>query len=122
MVAFGPDGTVYISTLLFNLGCESAVGVSRSTDGGRTFAPPVLAHVSTTCAVSDDKNWLVVDTGSRSPHRGRLYQFWTPFLSDDQGNETGSPQVLRWSDDRGRHGAAPSPSRPPTCSRRTRSR
>jgi hypothetical protein len=102
-VAFGPDGTVYISTLLFDLGCSSAVGVSRSTDGGRTFSPPVLAHRSDTCAVSDDKNWLVVDTGGSSPHRGRLYQFWTAFLSDDLGNTTGSPQVLRWSDDGGQH-------------------
>lgn len=103
VVAFGPDGTVYISTLLISLDCPSAVGVSRSTDGGRTFSPPVLAHYSATCAVSDDKNWLVVDTGPRSPHRGRLYQFWTPFLSDEQGNLTGSPQVVRWSDDHGRH-------------------
>jgi hypothetical protein len=103
VAAFGPDGTAYVSTLLFTTGCDSAVGVSRSTDGGRTFARPVLAHVSHTCAVSDDKNWLVVDTSRGSPHRGRLYQFWTPFLSDAAGNLTGSPQVVRWSDDRGRH-------------------
>ena len=103
VVAFGPDGTVYVSTLLISLGCPSAVGVSRSTDGGRTFSRPVLAHYSASCAVSDDKNWLVVDDGPRSPYRGRLYQFWTPFLSDDQGNLTGSPQAVRWSDDRGQH-------------------
>jgi hypothetical protein len=103
VVAFGPDGTVYVSTLLISLQCPSAVGVSRSTDGGRTFSPPVLAHYSASCAYSDDKNWLVVDTSPRSPHRGRLYQFWTPFLADEAGNYTGSPQVVRWSDDRGRH-------------------
>jgi hypothetical protein len=103
VAAFGPDGTAYVSTLLFTTGCDSAVGVSRSTDGGRTFGRPVLVHVSHTCAVSDDKNWLVVDTSAGSPHRGRLYQFWTPFLSDADGNLTGSPQVVRWSDDRGRH-------------------
>jgi hypothetical protein len=103
VAAFGPDGSVYVSTLLFTLGCDSAVAVSRSTDGGRTFGRPVLAHASHTCAVSDDKNWLVVDTSPRSPHRGRLYQFWTPFLYDAEGNNTGAPQALRWSDDRGRH-------------------
>jgi hypothetical protein len=102
VAAFGPDGTVYVSTLLFTTGCSSAVGVSRSTDGGRTFGRPVLVHRSDTCAYSDDKNWLVVDTSPRSPHRGRLYQFWTPFLGDEQGNAYASPQVLRWSDDRGR--------------------
>ncbi|HSV66515.1 MAG TPA: sialidase family protein [Mycobacteriales bacterium] len=103
VAAFGPDGTAYISTLPISLSCPSGVAVSRSTDGGRTFGPPVLAHLSTDCAYSDDKNWLVVDTNRYSPHRGRLYQFWTPFLADAQGNLTGSPQVVRWSDDRGEH-------------------
>jgi hypothetical protein len=104
VAAFGPDGTVYVSTLLFNVdSCPTAVGVSRSTDGGRTFERPVLAHFSATCAVSDDKNWLVVDTSPRSPHLGRLYQFWTPFLGDEEGNAFASPQALRWSDDRGKH-------------------
>jgi hypothetical protein len=103
VLAFGPDGTLYLSTLLFSLGCPSAVGVSRSTDGGQTFGPPVLAHFSDSCAYSDDKDWLVVDTSQRSPHYGRLYQFWTPFLADDQGNFFASPQVVRWSDDRGAH-------------------
>jgi hypothetical protein len=103
VVAFGPDGTVYISTLLFGADCPSAVGVSRSTDGGRTFGPPVLADFSDTCAFSNDKNWLVVDTSRTSRHRGRLYQFWTAFLTDEEGNDAGSPQMLRWSDDRGRH-------------------
>jgi hypothetical protein len=103
VAAFGPDGSVYISTLLFGADCPSAVGVSRSTDGGRTFGPPVLADFSDTCAFSNDKNWLVVDTSPTSRHRGRLYQFWTAFLTDDQGNDAGSPQMLRWSDDRGRH-------------------
>jgi hypothetical protein len=104
VAAFGPDGTVYVSTLLFMVdSCPTAVGVSRSTDGGRTFGRPVLAHFSASCAVSDDKNWLVVDTSPRSPHRGRLYQFWTPFLGDEAGNAFASPQVLRWSDDHGKH-------------------
>jgi hypothetical protein len=103
VVAFGPDGSVYVSTLLVSLDCPSGVAVSRSTDGGRTFHAPVLAHESDDCAFSDDKNWLVVDNGRLSPHRGRLYQFWTPFLSDAAGNTTGSPQVVRWSDDQGQH-------------------
>jgi hypothetical protein len=102
VVAFGPDGSVYISVLLISLDCPSGVGVSRSTDGGMTFGPPMIAHRSDDCAFSDDKNWLVVDNSPRSPHRGRLYQFWTPFLSDAQGNDAGNPQVLRWSDDQGR--------------------
>jgi hypothetical protein len=106
VVAFGPDGSVYISSLVFDLGCPSGVAVSKSTDGGATFHQPVLAHKSTTCAFSDDKNWLVVDTQPASPFYGRIYQFWTAFLSTKSGNSIGSPQVVRWSDDGGAHWSA----------------
>jgi len=101
VVAFGPDGTVYISTLVFDTGCPSGVAVSRSTDGGRTFAAPVLVNDSQSCAFSDDKNWLVVDNSPSSPHYGRLYQFWTPFLTNPDGTDGGSPQVVSVSDDHG---------------------
>lgn len=107
VAAFGADGSLYVSTLLFNTGCDSAVAVSRSTDGGETFAAPVLAHRSSTCAVADDKNWLVVDNSASSPHQGRLYQFWTPFLSDIFGNADGAPQAVVYSDDRGRTWSQP---------------
>lgn len=107
VLAFGADGTAYISVLVFDAGCDSAVVVSRSTDGGRTFGAPVAAHRSSNCAISDDKNWLLVDTGPKSPHRGRLYQFWTPFLTDMFGNADGSPQALVWSDNGGRTWSAP---------------
>jgi BNR/Asp-box repeat len=107
VVAFGPDGDVYISTLLIASTCPSAVAVSRSTDGGRTFAAPVLAHYSATCDVSDDKNTLVVDTSATSPHRGRIYQFWTPFLTDPFGNADGSPQAMVYSDNHGQTWSSP---------------
>lgn len=113
VVAFASDGAVYVSTLVFNVGCDSAVLVSKSTDGGRTFAAPTTAHRSATCDVSDDKNWLVVDTGTASPHRGRIYQFWTPFLADLFGNADGSPQALVVSDDGGATWSAPTNVSPP---------
>lgn len=102
VVAWGPDGSVYVSVLDISLGCPSGVSVSRSTDGGETFGPPMQAHYSASCNYSDDKNFLVIDNGRYSPHRGRLYQFWTPFLYDAQGNNTAALQVVRWSDDHGR--------------------
>jgi len=103
VVQFAADGTAYLSTLLFAAppGCPSAVAVSRSIDGGATWGPPVLVHASIDCNFSDDKNWLVIDNSPVSPHFGRLYQFWTAFITDTTGNTT-SPQVLRYSDDHGR--------------------
>jgi hypothetical protein len=106
VVAFGPDGSVYVSALVFDTGCPGGVAVSRSTDGGATFGPPVLVQKSTTCTVSDDKNWLVVDNQRGSPFYGRLYQFWTEFLSTSSGRSIGVPQVVRWSDDHGQHWSA----------------
>ena len=101
VVAFGPDGTAYLSVLLIDIAaCPSAVAVLRSIDGGQTWSPPLYAHQSTTCDYSDDKNWLVVDTSAASPHLGRLYQFWTPFIASGR-HFLGAPQAVRWSDDKG---------------------
>src|SRR6266542_2764981 len=44
VVAWGPDGSVYLSILPVSVDCPSAVYVVRSTDGGETFGTPVLAH------------------------------------------------------------------------------
>lgn len=102
VVAFGPDGTAYLSVLPFDVTrCPSAVAVLRSKDGGRTWSRPFYAHRSSSCNYSDDKNWIVVDNSSASPHYGRVYQFWTPFRF--AGNTfLGAPQAVRWSDDKGR--------------------
>lgn len=113
VVAFGPDGTAYLSVLVVNLddpcpGQASAILVLTSPDGGRTWSAPHTVQRSNTCRVSDDKNWLVVDSSPASPHLGRVYQFWTPFMYDASGNFTGAPQVVRWSDDHGQTWSATS--------------
>lgn len=101
VVAYGPDGSAYLSALLIDArDCRSGVAVLRSTNGGRTWGAPVMAHSSRSCKYSDDKNWLVVDNSRTSPHRGRIYQFWTPFIT--ARTFSGSPQAVRWSDDLGR--------------------
>lgn len=117
VVAFGPDGTAYLSLIGFNE-CESAVLVLRSTDGGVHWSPPVAVHSNPTCKVFDDKNWLIVDIGTHSPHRGRLYQFWGSVeFADDEGTQfLGEPQVVRWSDDRGATWSATSYVSPPGTS------
>jgi hypothetical protein len=99
VLAFGPGGDVYLSTLAFNSSatdCRSVVLVSRSVDGGATFAPPSTAQYTDDCDLFNDKNWLTVDTWAHSPHRGRVYQFWTYYAGDS------AQQRVRWSDDHGR--------------------
>jgi hypothetical protein len=102
VLAFGPDGTAYLSVLLIDATtCPSAVAVLRSRDGGQTWSKPFYAHKSSSCDYSDDKNWIVADASKSSPHYGRVYQFWTPFRYS--GNTfLGSPQAVRWSDNKGR--------------------
>ena len=100
VVAFGADGSVYVSALVLGTGCNTGLTVSRSVNGGATFAPPVVVQKSSSCSYSDDKDWLTIDTQPSSPFYGRIYEFWTAFLA------SGSPQVVRWSDDSGRHWSA----------------
>lgn len=66
MVAAGPDGTFYIASVV-NIAPVAAVGyggvaVTSSTDGGRTWAPPVLSGPPW------DRPWLRVD-----PTTGTIY-------------------------------------------------
>ena len=101
VVAFGPDGTAYLSVLVFDASsCPTGVAVLRSHDGGQTWSSPFYAHRSRTCDYSDDKNWIVVDNSPKSPHYGRVYQFWTAFISSADGDSVGAPQAVRWSDDK----------------------
>lgn len=106
VAAWGADGSVYVSALVFDVTCLGGVVVLRSADGGRTWSRPMLVHESRLCTVEDDKNWLVVDTSRSSPHFGRLYQFWSEFYLTPSGRTISAPQVLRWSDDRGRSWSA----------------
>ena len=102
VVAFGTDGSVYVLALVLGSGCSTGLTLSRSVNGGATFGPPVIVQKSTRCSYSDDKDWLIIDTQPNSPFYGRLYAFWTAFLAPG-GKPAGSPQVVRWSDDSGRH-------------------
>jgi hypothetical protein len=99
VLAFGPGGDVYLSTIAFNSSatdCHSVVLVSRSADGGATFGHPSVAQSTNDCELFNDKNWLAVDNGARSPHRGRVYQLWSYFEGDH------AQQRVRWSDDHAR--------------------
>src|SRR5262249_27466507 len=81
VVAFGPNGEAYYSTLALSSGM-SIIPAAKSTDKGKTFSVPV--NVSTTASSPrdiQDKEWLTVDT-SDSPFRGNVYVSWTHFTLD----------------------------------------
>ena len=123
VVAFGPDGSVYVSALVFDAtSCPTGVTVSRSVDGGATFGPPVLVQKSTSRAYSDDKNWLVADTQPSSPFYGGCTSSGPRSCPPPAGSR---PAARRWSagpTTTGGTGAAPTWSPPRTRTRRTPSR
>lgn len=83
-VSFGPDGEIWYSSLLFNDSDPSnAVGVSRSTDGGLTWAPPV--EVGFAPLDFNDKEAVTVDTFPDSRFFGRVYVAWDVNQTDASG-------------------------------------
>ncbi len=105
----GPQGDLYLQALASTQGAFSraAVVVSRSTDQGDTWSPPVVVFESTTGTVGPDKNWLAVNDHPGAPNSGRLVSTWTNFLRDAAGNTIASPLVASLSDDRGVTWTAP---------------
>ncbi len=83
-IGFDTLGKVYYSVVAFDLGLGGlalggAIQVSRSTDGGRTFASPVVVERSTSGTIFEDKPYLAVDTNSGSPFRDSIYMTWARF-------------------------------------------
>src|SRR4051812_457043 len=107
VVAFGPNNTVYYSSLVFNDGSgesgdslRSAIVNSTSHDGGKTWDKPTVV-IDDSGGGLNDKNWEVVDNGTGAGHHtGRLYVVWdrvAPMLvsySDDQGKTFSPPSLV----------------------------
>jgi hypothetical protein len=84
-VAFGADSRVYLSGLLFNeTTFDSAVGVSRSVDGGMTWSDPVTVFSSNHPDLND-KDAIAVDTFPSSPFFGNIYVAWDLNVAPPQG-------------------------------------
>jgi hypothetical protein len=80
VVAFGPDGTVYANSLVFDWnnddGLRSGITVNVSKDGGRHWSPPVYLQDDMVGGLND-KNWMVVDqSDAPGHHKGRVYVVW----------------------------------------------
>ncbi len=83
--AFGTHNDVYAAVL--NTGAHEGNGITvwTSTNGGKTFGPPVSVFLDKTGRVFSDKPWIAVDQTS-GPHRGSIYVVW----SYDHGGDCGS--------------------------------
>jgi hypothetical protein len=93
-------GTMYLSTLAIVDAAQtlSAIAVSRSTNGGATFDPPIQAIQSPNNTIFLDKQWLAVNTFSNTPTAGRLLVTYTRI--DHVGGDW--PQARIYSDDGGK--------------------
>jgi hypothetical protein len=72
-VAFDASHNTWLIASLALTGTSgAAVLVSQSTNGGTTWANPVVVNVTS----GVDKNWIVCDDTSTSPHFGNCYVEW----------------------------------------------
>ncbi len=97
-VAYDPKHNVWLVTGLAIIGTTgAAVLANRSTDGGSTWSNPVTVHKG---GGGDflDKDWVVCDTHSSSPHYGNCY---VEFDNANQGDlvymSTSTDGGLTWS-------------------------
>ena len=81
VVAFGPDGTAYLSVLA--IGARGAARPSSCcARRRRQDLKQAFVRRPRTSATLQRQNWLVVDTRKPSPALRPRVPVWTPFLSD----------------------------------------
>ncbi len=114
-VVFNQSGEAFRSYISF-LGLReeapapsNGIFVSSSSDGGRTWNPPVtVVHHQNTITPFEDKPYLAADPLPESPHAGHLYLSWTRF--DRYGSRDPEDQshiYFSRSPDRGRSFSSP---------------
>jgi BNR repeat-like domain len=97
-------GNVYFNTLVttppdFDNGVSRVV-ISKSTNGGATFAAPVTVYQPPNSSVFPDKNWMAINNFSGTNTAGRIVVTFTLFGS-------ASPIVRTYSDNGGANWSAP---------------
>src|SRR5580698_5724116 len=95
-VAFDAKHGVWMiaSLPISNTSETTAVTVNRSTDGGFTWDDPVNVGPK---VASSDKNWIVCDSWTTSPHYGNCYVEWdNPDNGDEIFMNTSTDGGLTW--------------------------
>jgi hypothetical protein len=96
VVAFGPNGEIYYSTLAVAGDGVSVISLCSSTDGAVSWACGDASTVAANIYDTQDKDWLAVDTTS-SKYRGSVYVTWTDFSQTFGGDFI----LFAWSTDGG---------------------
>jgi hypothetical protein len=78
VVAFGPNGEIYYSTLALAGDGVSVISLCSSADGAVSWACGEASTIAANSLDTQDKDWLAVDTTS-SKYRGSVYVTWTDF-------------------------------------------
>jgi len=111
-IGFDTRGNVFYGVVAFDLGLGGlaiggAIQVSRSTDGGRSFAAPVIVEQSTSAQTFEDKPYLAVDTNAGSRFRDSVYMTWARFHFTNAFQYLESPIFFSVSRDGGLTWSAP---------------
>jgi len=104
VVAFGPNGEIYYSTLALAGNGVSFISVCLSKDSAVSWTCADASTVAANFVDTQDKDWLALDTTS-SKFRGNVYVAWTDFSvgngafilfarSTDGGQTFFAPSVL----------------------------
>ncbi len=83
--AFDLMGNAYFTCLGFVRAgpfiTNNTIAVTKSTDGGMTWLPPVNVVSTASTPPFHDKPYMAVDTSIGSPHKNNIYVSWTNFSS-----------------------------------------
>lgn len=71
-------GVFYFAQLADNAAGHGAIGVNKSTDGGKTWSPGVQVQEDD----GSDKEWLAVGPDPVNKNRDNVYVTWTSFQND----------------------------------------
>jgi hypothetical protein len=106
VVAINLINNVYLETLVATDAqfINGAIVLSKSTDGGATFAAPVVAYRPGSNSVFPDKEWMAINTFPGTATGSRLLVTFSLFSNI---NSNGAPIMRVYSDNRGATWSSP---------------